>query len=135
MDDVGDCLRALSDETRRSVVELLLRYNFCAGALAKRLAISEAAISQHIKVLKKCGLIKSEKKGYFIVYEINRKKLDEMANYFSKLSSIKRLPCDPTMENCEPKKRCLCHTDKHCRGCDCHEDCKNCNRTKEMLKS
>jgi len=45
-------LKALGDENRLHIVMLLLRHDFCVGALSKRLDISEAAVSQHLKVLR-----------------------------------------------------------------------------------
>ncbi|UAL07054.1 MAG: metalloregulator ArsR/SmtB family transcription factor [Candidatus Methanogranum gryphiswaldense] len=129
MNDLDLCLKALSDETRRSIVELLLRYSFCAWAIAKRLDISEAAISQHLKVLRDCGLVTGKKCGYFIQYEVNCDKLHEISSYLNNLTEIVRIPCDPTMENCSLKKRCICHSEKRCKGCDCCNDCKRCHKT------
>ena len=56
-------LKALSDETRMKIVILLLKNNYCVRALAKELKISEAAVSQHLKVLREAGLLTGEKKG------------------------------------------------------------------------
>ncbi len=134
MDDLIICLKALSDNTRMSIVELLLRFNFCAGALARRLDISEAAVSQHIKVLRDAKILTGEKHGYFMNYRINTDKLVEISEYLDGITGIKRLPCDPTFENCPAKKRCLCHSEKRCKGCDCCNDCRNCHRVVEELE-
>ncbi len=45
--------KALSDETRFKLFLLLSEKQLCVGGLAKVLAISESAVSQHLKVLKK----------------------------------------------------------------------------------
>jgi ArsR family transcriptional regulator len=132
MSDMGSQLKALSDPTRLSIVELLLRYSFCAGALSRRLDISEAAVSQYLKILHDCGVVSGEKCGYFMQYEVNRDVLDNISSYFASLSDIKRLPCDPTMENCDLKERCICHSEKRCRGCDCCNDCKRCHKTESL---
>lgn len=134
MEDLIPCLKALSDGTRLSMIELLLRYNFCAGALARRLDISEAAVSQHIKILRDANLLTGEKHGYFMHYTINTAKISEISAYFEEAIGIQRLPCDPTFENCPAKKRCLYHSEKRCKGCDCCEDCKNCHKVKEELE-
>jgi len=132
LDDLDQCLKALSDETRRSIIELLLRYSFCAWAISKRLDISEAAVSQHLKILRECNLVKGEKCGYFIQYQVNRDKLNEIAMYFTSLTNIERIPCDPTLENCSLKKRCICRSDKRCKDCICCNDCKRCHRTESV---
>ena len=71
MDDITGILRALSDETRFSIVTILLNHDICAGAVARRLGVSDAAVSQHMKVLRDAGLVESERRGYFTHYRVN----------------------------------------------------------------
>jgi DNA-binding transcriptional ArsR family regulator len=49
---------ALSDPVRRDIVERLTRGELTAGAIAARFAISQPAVSKHLKVLERCGLVK-----------------------------------------------------------------------------
>ena len=53
--------KALADENRMLILRLLLRRNCCVRALSRQLDISEAAVSQHLKVLREAGLILGEK--------------------------------------------------------------------------
>ena len=46
-------LKAMSDETRFKILTLLLEHNYCVRGLAKKLDLSEAAVSQHLKILRK----------------------------------------------------------------------------------
>ena len=46
-------LKAIADETRMSILSLLLGHNYCVRALAKELKLTEATISQHLKVLRR----------------------------------------------------------------------------------
>jgi len=73
-------LKALADETRLKLISLLLTHDLCVGALAHRLGISEAAVSQHLQVLRKAGLIKGEKRGYWTHYAVERDILKELAD-------------------------------------------------------
>ncbi len=41
------------------------------NALAKKIGITQSAISQHLRVLKAAGLVKDERKGYWIHYSLN----------------------------------------------------------------
>ena len=41
-------LKAIADDTRRKIVMLLLRQNSCVGDLARKLGLSEGAVSQHL---------------------------------------------------------------------------------------
>ena len=65
-------LKALADQTRLNLVNLLLRHDLCVGALAHRLGISQAAVSQHLRILRRAGLIRGEKRGYWTHYAVEK---------------------------------------------------------------
>jgi len=54
---------ALSDPTRRRILTLLARTECCVTELAKPFSISLPAISKHLRVLEKAGLIRRERDG------------------------------------------------------------------------
>jgi DNA-binding transcriptional ArsR family regulator len=62
-DDLGQIFQALTDPTRRSIVERLVRGPATVSRLAEPLAMSLPAVMQHIQVLEACGLVASEKAG------------------------------------------------------------------------
>jgi ArsR family transcriptional regulator, arsenate/arsenite/antimonite-responsive transcriptional repressor len=70
--------KSLSDETRLKLFQLLLTHDLCGKALAQRLGISEAAVSQHLKILREAGLVKGEKRGYWIHYGVDRQVLQQL---------------------------------------------------------
>ncbi len=76
MNDFLSVLKALGDETRFNIVGLLLEHDFCVRALAKRLEISEAAVSQHLQILRKAGVVRGEKRGYFTHYRVENEALE-----------------------------------------------------------
>ncbi len=55
---LDDVFGALSDPVRRHIVERLARGERTAGAIAADFSISQPAVSKHIKVLERCGLVK-----------------------------------------------------------------------------
>ena len=63
-------LKALAVEPRAKIVSLLSNRCLCAGALARMLSITPGAVSQHLSVLKDCGLVAGERRGYFMHYRI-----------------------------------------------------------------
>ena len=71
-------LKALSDETRFKLLDLLLAETLCGRALAQRLGISEAAVSQHLKVLKEAGLVEGQKRGYWMHYSVQPKAVERI---------------------------------------------------------
>ena len=63
--------KALNDETRRQILELLKDKDMTAGDIANAFNISKPSISHHLDILKRANLVSSEKTGQFITYSIN----------------------------------------------------------------
>jgi len=95
-----DKLKALGDENRYSIIRLLLEKKHCVRALASKIGISEPAVSQHLKILKSCGLVTGHKAGYFMHYHVNKDALESIINELHLLLTI-----EPTQET-ENKKCC-----------------------------
>lgn len=66
--DICALFRALSVESRVRILRLLAGGNLCVGALSRRLGLSAGAVSQHLNVLRKAGLVKAVRCGYFMHY-------------------------------------------------------------------
>jgi len=67
--------KVLSEPNRVRIVELLKERDLCVNALANRLEITPAAVSQHMRILRDADIVTSEKNGYFVHYGINRETL------------------------------------------------------------
>ena len=107
-------LRAISDETRIKILTLLLQHNYCVRALARNLELTEATISQHLKVLREAGLLTGEKCGYFMHYTVERTVLHELAAEIEALSKIERETCTPAMGGCQSAERVRCQVKREC---------------------
>jgi ArsR family transcriptional regulator len=105
-------LKAISDDTRLKIVELLLQNNYCVRALARKIGISEAAVSQHIKVLREAGLLVGAKQGHFVHYDVDRSVLHELAKEIDNLAAIERKVCTQDEGNCTSSENGKCHTHK-----------------------
>ena len=102
-------LRALADERRLQIVELLLAHNYCVRALARKLGVSEAAVSQHLKVLREAGLLVGEKRGYYMHYDVDRQLLRALADEIAQLAALERQACSPAEGGCAPQEAAHCH--------------------------
>lgn len=102
-------LKAVADETRMKVLTLLLKHNYCVRALARKLELTEATISQHLKVLREAGLLVGEKRGYFMHYDVERAVLHELAGEIGALAAIEREACTPEKGGCQPAEQEKCH--------------------------
>jgi DNA-binding transcriptional ArsR family regulator len=69
--------KALSDPTRRRVLELLRKRPMSAGELAGCFGVSKPTMSAHFAVLREAGLIISEKLGKSVVYELQMSVLED----------------------------------------------------------
>ena len=66
-----DTLQALADPTRREILNLLKQSRMSAGEISNHFSISGAAVSRHLSVLKEADLIRDEREGKYIYYELN----------------------------------------------------------------
>jgi len=94
--DAAEIFKILGLDTRVRIIELLktkgpLGVNEIAGAVG----ITPAAVSQHLKLLKHAGLVKSQRKGYWIPYSIDEA---AMADCCGMLSNVCRCGCEATAE-------------------------------------
>jgi len=87
MINLVDIFKALADETRFKVLTLLLTHDLCVGALASRVGVSKAAISQHLQILRKAGLVTGEKRGYWTHYTVERSLLQEIAGILAETAN------------------------------------------------
>ena len=82
---VSKILSALSDDTRRRVLEILKKGKISSGDLAKELDMTPQALSYHLSKLKKADLIYETKHKNFIFYELNLTVLDEAVMWIMNL--------------------------------------------------
>lgn len=84
-----DTLQALADPTRREILNLLKQSRISAGEISNHFSISGAAVSRHLSVLKEADLIRDEREGKYIYYELNATVLEEILLWISELKGEK----------------------------------------------
>lgn len=78
-------MKALSDSTRREILEMLKKGKLSAGEICERFDVSDAAISRHLSVLKEADLVRDERDGKYIYYELNASVLEEILLWIKSL--------------------------------------------------
>lgn len=68
---MNNAFKALSDPTRRQILDLLKGGDLSAGDISDHFQMSKPSISQHLKILKQAELVQDEKNGQFIIYSLN----------------------------------------------------------------
>jgi DNA-binding transcriptional ArsR family regulator len=82
--------KALNDQTRREIVELLKKGDLTAGEIADHFNISKPSISHHLDLLKQADIITSVKNGQFIHYSLNATVFDEIITWVLGLQNKKK---------------------------------------------
>jgi DNA-binding transcriptional ArsR family regulator len=83
-DRVSDGLSALADPTRRSIFERLADGPLPVVDLARGLKVSRPAVSQHLKVLKRAGLVLDRPQGTRRIYRIDPDGVEGLRGYFDR---------------------------------------------------
>jgi len=89
IDCVAFC-KALADETRQTILQMLLEGEKCVSDLTESFSISQPTISHHLNILKSLGLVNSRKDGKHVYYDINRDNVIECCGML-----IAKFGCDP----------------------------------------
>ena len=80
-----ETFKALSDPTRREILQLLRQGALPAGKIAEHFNMTGATISHHLSVLKNAGLVDAERRGTYIYYEINLSVLEQILTWMTGL--------------------------------------------------
>ena len=78
-------MKALSDPVRRKILDMLKLCRMSAGEISEKFAITDAAISRHLSVLKDADLVRDTREGKFIYYELNTSVLEEIMKWITSL--------------------------------------------------
>jgi Predicted transcriptional regulators len=81
--------KALNDQTRREILEMLRKKDMTAGDIADRFDISKPSISHHLDLLKQAGLVESSKNGQFVYYSINTTVVDDLIKWILQFKTKK----------------------------------------------
>lgn len=86
---LAEYAKALSHPARIAILRHLAEQSRCiCGEIVDILPLAQSTVSQHLKELKKVGLISGEIEGPRSCYCINRERFIEMMELFKKLSSV-----------------------------------------------
>lgn len=86
---MGDAFKALSDPTRRKILELLSEGELTAGEIAAHFEMAKPSVSHHLSVLKSAGLVTDERQGQNIVYCLNLTVFQEVLKWFYDFGFVK----------------------------------------------
>src|SRR6476660_3374286 len=83
-----DIFQAIADPTRRAILSLLVVNAMTPNALAEHFDISRQGVSNHIRILTECELVKQEQQGREIYYTLELKKMKEIDKWLEQFRKI-----------------------------------------------
>lgn len=83
-----DVFQAIADPTRRAILTLLALQAMTPNALAEHFDTTRQAVSNHIKILNECQLVRQEQSGREIYYHFNSQKMKEIADWLEPFRSM-----------------------------------------------
>ena len=75
--EMAKIFKALSSESRIRILELIRDRKLCVNAITQKLDITQPAVSQHLAILKDIGLVKSDRYGSIIHYQLDNSRLQD----------------------------------------------------------
>lgn len=88
METRRDVFQAIADPTRRAILVLLASQAMTPNAVAEHFNSSRQAVSNHIKILTQCELVKQEQKGREIYYHLNASEMKEVDDWISQFRKM-----------------------------------------------
>ena len=80
-----ESFKALSDPTRRAILDLLKGGAMTAGDIASKFDMTAATVSHYLSVLRDAKFISDDRRGKYIYYELNMSVLDEILGWITAL--------------------------------------------------
>jgi ArsR family transcriptional regulator len=75
--------KALSDETRLKIVDMLSCEELCACNILEAFKITQPTLSYHMKILTECGLVLARKDGSWMKYSLNLELIESLKSFLN----------------------------------------------------
>jgi DNA-binding transcriptional ArsR family regulator len=83
-----DAFLAVSDPTRRRILELLARDELSVSALCAEFDLTQPAVSKHLRILREAGLVSVRSEGRFRRYAIEPRALEPVRDWLAHFESF-----------------------------------------------
>jgi ArsR family transcriptional regulator, arsenate/arsenite/antimonite-responsive transcriptional repressor len=83
-------LKAVADETRLKIIDMLSCGEMCACEILKKVSISQSTLSYHMKILSDSGLVNVRRDGLWMKYTLDKDKADEVVYFFKRITTDKK---------------------------------------------
>lgn len=80
-------LKAISDESRLKIINMLSCGQMCACEILEKFSISQSTLSYHMKILTDSGIVNVTRDGQWMRYEINKNRVDIVLSFLTEITS------------------------------------------------
>ena len=87
--DYVSILKAISDETRLKIIDMLSCGELCACDILEAFDITQPTLSYHMKILTECGIVTGIRSGAWMNYTLNREKANQLINFILNVTQEK----------------------------------------------
>ena len=91
----SELLKALADEKRLMIVDMLSCGELCACKILERFEITQPTLSHHMRILQDSGLVSGRKEGKWVYYSLNEEAMRSLQDFLEQVTM--------------PKTDCICH--------------------------
>jgi DNA-binding transcriptional ArsR family regulator len=84
-----DVFRAVADPTRRAILALLLESDRSVDELRRPFHITQPAISQHLRILRRAGLVRGTRVGRKCLYRIDPRPLEAVYEWAARFREVR----------------------------------------------
>lgn len=101
--ELVELFKILGDLSRLRIIRMLasgMESRICVDGIAKKLGISQSAVSQHMRIMKSIRIVEGKKKGSHVYYDINTKKLKEYKQLIDEMFELAFRKC-PIYPDCD----------------------------------
>ena len=99
--DYVPAIKAMSDETRLKIIDMLSCGEMCACDILEEFSISQSTLSYHMKILTESGLVNGVRDGAWMRYTLNKEKTNDVIAFFTGITSEEE---DCICKKCKNKK-------------------------------
>lgn len=97
--DKAFIFKALSDETRLKIIDMLSCGELCACVILENFQITQPTLSYHMKFLTKSGVVEGRKESSWVYYSLNQEKVNQLKSFLD-LVTIEKENCICNEEIC-----------------------------------
>lgn len=114
MEQTASVLKAISQPTRLRIILLLAETELCTCELGAILGITQPAVSQHMAVLKKAGLVSERKSGTWVYYQLVRTNVDAALQWLNMAIALPRSAIGSSPADWNKLDKLISERQQHC---------------------